>query len=112
MISYTSAVELRKTRLNDYKGRTTRYVEFTAQGRDGRETFELPAHPELNGELPAMGETVGLVIHSYSWQQAKVSERTGNAYVANDEKRRIVGVYDVAKGPSSAVVIPEFAVAA
>lgn len=109
MISFTTTVELKRTRLNEYQGRTTRYVEFTAPGKNGAELYELPAHGDLNGELPEMGAKVGLIVHSYPWEQARVSERTGNAYIQRTEKRRIVGVYDVAMGPASAVVIPEFA---
>lgn len=114
MLSYTTTVELQKVRLSEFTDRAgatraTRYLQVLDANSARGDTFEYTLHADVNGELPPMGERVGLVLHSYSFEEARVSQRTGNAYIARTEKRRVVGVYDPSKGPSSALLIPEFA---
>jgi len=117
VLLYTQEVEVIKTRVSEWEARngqkqTTTYLVVRGPSRDGSEQYDYPIHEAMNGGTPSTGDRVGLVLHTYVFEQARTSQRTGNAYISREQKLRVVGVYDVSKGPQSFAGVHEFAQAA
>lgn len=113
MLSYVPNVTIQKYRLWTPEREGANEVQYCVFTDEKGDRYELPVHHSLNGGTPAVGEKVGLVVHSYAWSQARVSRRTNEPYIATEEKRRVVGSFDSAKfTPPAARVADEFAAAA
>lgn len=106
MLSYLPNVTVTRYRLwtPDRQGAEE---QTQCQFKDERgDTYELPVHAAMNGHKPAVGEAVGLVVHSYEWNEARVS-RADKPYIASLEKRRIVGSFDSAKWVAPAAKVAD-----
>lgn len=64
------------------------YIEVAddAEARDG---FRYSLGKESDVEVPAIGTRVHLALDSFIRQEAAVSQRTGNAYIATKPKYRV-----------------------
>ncbi len=70
-------------------GSPVEMCQFAVEGEV--EPRSIVLDPAVNGNRAKVGAKVGLQVVSEQRQEAKVSTRTGRAYIANVTKRRVVG---------------------